>query len=84
MDNFLHLPMFLYKGNRKWQNTIKEWNDTELATLYHCLDVALDNTDHPLIRANIVYLMEKLYRISDVIDIDDLNYDENYDNEEEE
>jgi len=73
MNDFVHLPMFLYKGNRQWQNTIKDWNETELATLFHCLEYTYENCNDIEVIRDIVYLMEKLYTISDIIDTEDLN-----------
>lgn len=60
--------MFLYKGGRKWQNTIKEWDEQELATLYYCLETALEGNHDVEVRRSIVYLLEKLYAISDSVD----------------
>lgn len=64
--------MFLYKGNRTWQNTIKEWNETELATLFHCLEQTYEKCEDIEVRRDIVYLMEKMYDISESIDTDEL------------
>lgn len=72
MDDFVHLPMFLYKGNRRWQSTVKDWNETELATLFHCLEVTLDDCQDMELRRDIVMLLEKMYKISDIIDTDEL------------
>jgi hypothetical protein len=72
MDDLLHLPMFWYKGNKKWQNISKEWNETELATLFFCLETTLDNCENEDVRRDIIYLFEKLYNISDIIDFEDL------------
>lgn len=75
MDDFVHLPMFLYKGNRTWQSTIRDWNETELSTLFYCLEETYDTCDDISVRRDIVMLMEKLYKISDIIDIDNLTND---------
>lgn len=73
MDNFVHLPMFLYKGNRKWQSTVKEFSEKELSTLFYCIEEALDTTHDIEARREIVFLLEKLYKISDIVDTDELN-----------
>ena len=83
MDKYLHLPMFLYSGRNKWNNTVKEWTDMELATLWLCLHHALEGSESYEQRARIVYLIEKMYYISDLTEIDELTNDE-YGNQTEE
>lgn len=70
MSDMLKLPMFLYIGNRKWQSTIKEFNEEELMVLWMALDATLEQSPDVYTRTAVVYLMEKMFTISDEIDMD--------------
>lgn len=72
MDDFVHLPMFLYKGNRKWQSTVQEFSELELSTLFYCIEETLEVTQDIDARREIVFLLEKLYKITDAVDMDNL------------
>ena len=72
MSKMLNLPMFLYIGNRRWQNTVKEWSEEELMVLWVALDTMLEESHDVEMRRNVVYLMEKFFTISDELDINSI------------
>lgn len=63
--------MFHYAGNGKWINESMEWDQEELATLYYCLYKTLQSTNDVSVRHDIVFLMEKLFKETDDINISD-------------
>lgn len=62
-------PMFLYIGDGRWKNTIKEWNRDELDILWYSLQLSLDQVEDIEVRRQIVYLLEKLFNISNTVKI---------------
>lgn len=71
MEN-VTLPMFLYIGDGKWKNTVKQWNRDELDILFFSLQLTLDQVEDSQTREQIIYLLEKLFNITNAINIEEL------------
>jgi hypothetical protein len=66
MDN-----LFRYIGNNRWRSDEIIWSEAEMLTLYFVLGEALQNAQSSDERHDIVYLMEKIFRLTETIEIND-------------
>jgi hypothetical protein len=72
MENNVNLPLFKYIGNFTWQSRQANWTEEEMVALYYALDLALTNTKDHENRMHIIYLSEKIFKLTDTITIDDV------------
>ena len=73
MENNVNLPLFRYKGNFTWESRQAEWSEEEMVALYYSLDIALTVTNDIEDRKNIVYLMDKIFKITDTIQVNEIS-----------
>jgi predicted Ser/Thr protein kinase len=71
MDNNSKKPSFQYIGDKRWLSDKMLWSESEMITLYFVLGEALKNTESSDERHEIVYLMEKIFRLTETIEIND-------------
>jgi hypothetical protein len=72
MENNVNSPLFKYIGNFTWQSRQAEWTEEEMVALYYVLDVALNTSKDYENRMHIVYLMEKIFKITDTITFNEI------------
>lgn len=72
MENNVNLPLFRYIGNFTWQSRQANWTEDEMIALYYALDVALGATKDYENRMHIVYLMDKIFKTTDTIKINEI------------
>ena len=72
MDNYSKKPSFQYIGDKRWLSDKMLWSEAEMIALYFVLNEALTNAQSADERHEIVYLMEKIFRLTETIEINEL------------
>ena len=72
MENNVNLPLFKYIGNFTWKSREAYWTEEEMVALYYALDVAMTATKDNENRMHIIYLMEKIFRLTDTITLNEI------------
>lgn len=72
MDNNSKKPSFQYIGDKRWLSDKMLWSESQMITLYFVLNEALNNAQSSDERHEIVYLLEKIFRLTETIEINEL------------
>jgi len=73
MENNVNLPLFKYIGNFTWESRQAKWSEEEMVALYYAIDIALTVTEDTEDRMNLVYLMDKIFKITDTIQVNEIS-----------